>query len=77
MFIWKAEAEVETPIFWPPNAKKWLIWKDPETGKNWRQKEKGITEDEMVRWHHWLTGYEFEQAVGVGDGQSSLVCCNP
>ena len=77
MFIWKAEAEVETPIFWPPDAKKWLIGKDPETGKNWRQKEKGITEDEMVRWHHWLNGHEFEQAVGVGDGQGSLVWCNP
>ena len=52
-------------------------WKDPEAGKDWRQEEKGITEDEMVEWHHWLDGCEFEQAPGVGDGQGSLACCSP
>ena len=55
----------------------WLIWKDPDAGKGWRQEEKGTTEDEMVGWHHWLYGQEFEQAPGVGDGQGSLVCCSP
>ena len=59
------------------DAKSWLIWKDPDAGKDWRQEEKGTTEDEMVGWHHWLNGHEFEQAPGVGDGQGSLACCNP
>ena len=62
---------------WPPNSKNWLTGKDPDTGKDWRQEEKGTTEDEMVGWHHWLDGHEFEQAVGVGDGQGSLACCSP
>ena len=57
--------------------KTWLIWKDPEAGKDWGQEEKGTTEDEMVGWHHWLNGHEFEQAPGVGDGQGSLACCSP
>ena len=70
-------AEAETPILWPPDMKSWLIWKDPDDGKDWRQKEKGITEDEMVGWHHWLNGHELEQDLGVGDGQGGLVCCSP
>ena len=55
-----AEAEAEAPIFWPPDAKNWLIGKDPDAGKDWRWEEKGMTEDEMVRWHHRLNGHEFE-----------------
>ena len=60
MFIGKTDAEAETPILWPPDGKNWLIWKDPDAGKNWRQEEKGTTEDEMVGWHHRLDGHEFE-----------------
>ena len=71
------DAEAETPILWPPDVKNWLIWKDPDAGKDWRWEEKGVTEDEMVGWHHWLDGYEFQQAPGVGDGQGSLECCSP
>ena len=74
--IGRTDVEVETPIFWPPFAKNWLIGKDPAAGKDWRQ-EKGMTEDEMVGWHHRLNGYEFEQALGVGDGQGSVACCSP
>ena len=55
-----AKAETEAPIRWPPDVKNWLIWKDPDAGKDWRQEEKGTTEDEMVGWHHWLNGHEFE-----------------
>ena len=77
MFIGRTDDEAEAPIIWPPDAKSWLIRKDPEAGKEWRQEEKGMTEDEMVGWHHQLDGYEFEQALGVGDGQGSLVCCSP
>ena len=71
------KAEAETPLLWPPDAKNWLIWKDPDAGKDWRQEKKGMTEDEMVGWHHRLNGHEFEWALGVGDGQGSLVCCSP
>ena len=71
------DAEAETPILWPHDAKNWLIGKDPDAGKEWRQEEKGTTEDEMVGWHHQLDGYEFEQALGVGNEQGSLVCCSP
>ena len=63
--------------FWPPDVKNWLIGKDPDAGKNWRQEEKWTTEIEMVRWHHQLDGREFEQALGVGDREGSLVCCSP
>ena len=70
IFIGRTDAEV--PILWPPDAKKWLTGKDPDAGKYWRQEEKGMTEDEMVGWHHWLDGHEFEQALGVGDGR--MVC---
>ena len=66
----------EVPILCPPDAKNWLIWKDPDAGKDQRQ-EKGTTEDEMVGWHHRLNGYEFEQAPGVGDGQGNLMYCSP
>ena len=71
VFTGRTDAEAETPIFWPPDVKSWLIWKDADVGKDWRQEEKGTTEDEMVRWHHWLNGCEF----GVGDGQGGLACC--
>ena len=77
IFIGGADAEAEAPIFWPPDVKDQLIGKDPDAGKDWRQKEKGMTEDEMFWWHHWLNGHEFEQAPGVGDGQGSLACCSP
>ena len=60
MFIGRIDVEAETPIFWPPDAKNWLIWKDPDFGKDWKQKEKGTTDDEIVGWHHWLDEYEFE-----------------
>ena len=63
--------------FFTPDAKNLLIEKDPDVGQDWRQKEKGMIEDEMVGWHHWLDGHEFEQAPGVGDGQGSLECCSP
>ena len=71
------DAEAEAPILWPPDAKNWLIGKDPDAGKDWRQEEKGMTEDEMVEWHHQLDGYEFEQAPGAGNGLGSLACCSP
>ena len=77
IFIGRTDAEGEAPILWPPDAKNWLIGKDPDAGKDWRQEEKEKTEDEMVGWPHWLSGHEFEQAPGVGDGQGSLACCNP
>ena len=76
IFIGRTDTEAETPIIWPPDAKNWLTRKDPDAGKDWRQEEKGMTEDEMVGWHHWLNGHEFEQALGVGDGQGSLACCS-
>ena len=62
---------------WAPDKKNWLIGKDSDGGKDWKQEEKGITEDELVGWHHWLNGHEFEQALGFDDGQGSLGCCNP
>ena len=77
IFIVRTDAEPETPILWPPDAKSWLIWKDLDAGKNWRQEEKGTTEDEKVRRHHRLNGYESEQTPGVGDGQGGLMCCSP
>jgi len=72
IFIGRTDVEAETPILWPPDAKSWLIGKDPDAGKDWRQEEKGTTKDEIVGWHHRLNGHEFEQALGVGDGQGSL-----
>ena len=68
IFIERTDAEAESPIRWPPDVKSWLIWKDPDAGKDWRQEEKGTTEDEMVGWHHWLNGHEFGWTPGVGDG---------
>ena len=77
IFIGRTDAETETPKLWPPDTKNWLIGKDPDAGEDWRWEEKGMTEDDMVGWHHWLNGHEFEWAPGVGDGQESLVCCSP
>ena len=67
--------KLKLPYLAPPDAKSWLIWKDPDSGKDWRQEEKGTIEDDMVGWHHRLNGHEFEQIPGVVDGQESLVCC--
>ena len=72
----RTDAEAETPILWPPDVKSWLIGKDPDAGEDWRQEEKGTTEDEMVGWHHRFNGHSFEQAQGVGDGQGGLACCS-
>ena len=77
IFIQRTAAEAEAPILWPADTKSWLIGKDPDAGKDWRQEEKGTTEDEMVGWHCRLTGYEFEQTLGDGDEQGSLACCSP
>ena len=74
---WKDYVEAETPVLWPPDAKSWLICKDPDAGKDWGQEEKGTTEDEMVGWHHWLNGQEFEWTLGVDDGQGGLAYCSP
>ena len=75
VFIGRTDVEAETPILWPPDAKSWLIGKDPDAGRDWEQEEKGRTEDEMVGWYHWLNGHGFGWTVGVGDGQGVLVCC--
>ena len=75
-WIFFGRTDAEAPILWPPDEKNWLLGKDPNAGKDWRQEEKGTSEDEMVGWHHWLNGHEFEQALGVGNGQGSLVCCS-
>ena len=75
--IGRTDVEAETPILWPPNAKRWLIWKDPDAGKDWGQEEKGTTEDEMVRCHHRSNRHGFGWTPGVGDGQGGLVCCGP
>jgi len=65
------------PVLWPPDAKNWLIGKNPDAGNDWRQEKKGTTEDEMVGWHNWLDGHEFEKALAVCDRQGSLTCCSP
>ena len=77
IFIGRTNADAEAPILWPPDAKNWLIRKDSDAEEDWRQEEKGMTEDEMVGWHHRLDGNDFTQAPGVGDGQGSLGCCSP
>ena len=68
IFIGRTDVEAETPIIWTPDAKNWLIGKEPDAGKDWRQAKKGMTQDEMVGWRHWLDGHEFEQAPGISDG---------
>ena len=78
VFIGRTGAEAEASILWSPDVKNWLIRKDPDARKDWRQEEKGTTEDdEMVGWHHRLSGQEFEQTLGDGEGQGSLACCSP
>ena len=78
-FIRRTDAEAEAPMFWPPDLKSQLIGKDPDVGKDCRKEKKGMVENEMVGWHHWLNGYEFEfeQTSGDSEGQGSLVCCSP
>ena len=76
VFIGGTDVEAETPVLWPPDAKRWLILKDPDAGKDWGQEEKGTTEDEMVGWHHRHDGYGFGWTPGVGDGQGGLACCD-
>ena len=75
IFIRRTDAGAS--ILWPPDVKSWLIGKDPDAGKDWRQEEKGVAEDEMLGWHHWLKGHEFEQTLGDSEGQGSLACCSP
>ena len=77
IFIGRSDTEADAPIIWPPDVKNWLTGKDPDSGEDWRQEDKGTIKDEIVRWHHRLDGQEFEQASGVGDGQGSLACCSP
>ena len=77
IFIRRTDAEVETPVLWPPDAMNWPIGKDPDAGKDQRWEEKGMAEDEMVGWHHRLNGHEFEQALAVDDRQEGLACCSP
>ena len=74
--IGRTDAEAEAPILWPPDVKNWLIGKDPDAGKDRGQEEKGMTEDEMVGWHHWFNGHEFEQTMGDSEGQGNLACCS-
>ena len=78
IFIGRTSAEAEAPILWPPDVKRWLNVKDLDAGKDWgRQEQKWVTEGEMVGWHHWLNGHEFEQTPRDGEGQGSLACCSP
>ena len=74
--IGRTDAEAEAPVFWPPDVKSWLFGKDPDADKDWGQEKEGLTEDEMVRWHHWLNGHEFEQTLGDSEGQGSP-CFSP
>ena len=75
-FFGRNDAKAETPVLWPPQAKSWLIGKDSDAGRGWGQEEKGMTEDEMAGWHHWLDGLESEWTPGVGDGHGGLACCD-
>ena len=77
IFIGRTDAEAKAPVLKPPDVKNWLIGKDPDAGQDWRWEEKGTTKDEMVGWHYWLNGPEFEKAPGVGDGQRSRTCYSP
>ena len=76
VFLGRTDAKAETPVLWPPHGKTWLIGKDSDAGRDWGQEEKGMTEDKMAGWHHWLDGHEFEWTPGIGDGQGGLACCN-
>ena len=76
-WIFIGKTDTEAPILWPPDTKSQLIGKDPDAGKDWRQEEKWVTEDEMVGWHHWLNAHEFEQALGIGEEQGSLAAAVP
>ena len=76
VFFGRNDAKAETPVLWPRHAKSWLIGKDSDAGRDWRQEEKGTTEDEMAGWHHWLDRLEFEWTPAVGDGQGGLACCD-
>ena len=76
VFIGRPDVEAETPILRPPFVKSWLIGKDPDAGRDWGQEKKGMTEDEMAGWHHWLNAHEFGWTLGVGDGQGGLAFCN-
>ena len=76
-FFGRNDAKAETPVLWPPHVKSWLIGKDSDARRDWKQEEKGTTEDEMTGWHHWLDGHECEWTPGVGDGQGGLACCGP
>ena len=76
VFIGRTDAEAETPMLWSPHAKSWLTGKHPDAGRDWGQEEKGMAEDEMAGWHHWLDGREFEWTLGVDDGQGGLACCD-
>ena len=76
VFIGRTDAEAEPPILWSPHAKSWLIGKDSDAGRDWWQEEKGMTEDEMAGWHHWLDAHEFRWTPGVSDGQGGLACCS-
>ena len=75
-FFGRNDAKAASPELWPPHTKSWLIGKASDAGMDWGQEEKGTTEDEMARWHHWLDGSESEWTLGVGDGQGGLACCN-
>ena len=76
VFFGRNNAKAETPVFWPPHAKSWLIGKDSDAGRDWGQEKRGTTEDEMAGWHHWLDECESGWTPGVGDGQGGLACCN-
>ena len=73
-WVFTGRTDAEAPILWPPDVKSWLIWKDPDAGRDWGQGEKGTTEDEKVGWHHWHNGHGFGWILGVGDVQGGLVC---
>ena len=75
VFIGRTDVEAETPVLWPPDVKRWLIWKYPNVGKDWEQEEKGTTEDKMVGWYHWCNEHGFGWTPGIGDGQGGLACC--
>ena len=77
IIIGRTDVEAEAPKLWPPDGKSWIIGNDIDVGKDWRQDEKGMTVDEMVGWHHWLRGHEFEPTLGDREGQGGLACCSP